>query len=84
MSKIVNIHEAKTNLSRIVEEVAAGAEVIIAKAGKPMAKLTPLTPVVKPIKFGLMAGKFEVPDDFNTMMADEIRAMFEGDDENSR
>jgi len=41
MSNIINIHEAKTHLSRIVDEVAAGAEVIIAKAGKPMARLTP-------------------------------------------
>ena len=44
MSNVINIHEAKTHLSRIVDEVAAGEEVIIAKAGKPMARLSPITP----------------------------------------
>jgi prevent-host-death family protein len=42
MSKVINIHEAKTHLSRIIDEVAAGAEVIIAKAGEPMARLSPI------------------------------------------
>lgn len=47
MSNVINIHEAKTHLSRIVGEVAARTEVIIAKAGKPLAKLSPVLPSVK-------------------------------------
>lgn len=49
----VNIHEAKTHLSRLVDEVAAGAEIIIAKAGKPMARLTPILPPVRKKHLGL-------------------------------
>jgi len=77
MSTIINIHEAKTHLSRLVEEVAAGAEIIIAKAGKPMARLTPLAGAVKPKKLDLLKGKIEVPDDFNAPLEDVI-AEFEG------
>ena len=66
MSTVINIHEAKTHLSRIVDEVAGGAEVIIAKAGKPMARLTPITSGPRKKKLGLLKGKIKVPDDFNT------------------
>lgn len=76
---VINIHEAKTHLSRIVDEVAAGAEVIIAKAGKPMARLTPITPRVRKKNLGLLKGKVKVPDDFNTPVDDaELIAQFEG------
>lgn len=78
MSNIINIHEAKTRLSRIVDEVAAGAEVIIAKAGKPLAKLSPISPSVKKKKLGLLKGKVKVPDDFNAPLPPEIIASFEG------
>jgi prevent-host-death family protein len=78
MSSIINIHEAKTHLSRIVDEVAAGAEVIIAKAGKPMARLTPLAGVRRPKKLGLLKGKFKVPDDFNAPLSEDVLAEFEG------
>ena len=74
---MVNIYEAKTNLSRLVDQAAAGEEIVIAKAGKPMAKLVPLTSTSRPIKLGLLEGQFTVPDDFNTMFEEEIRAMFE-------
>jgi len=58
MSTLVfNIHDAKTNLSRIVDDVAAGAEVIIAKAGKPMARLVPNDIPVRSKKLGLLKGK---------------------------
>jgi prevent-host-death family protein len=77
MSRVVNIHEAKTQLSRIVDEVAAGAEVIIAKAGKPMARLSPISPVPKPKKLGLLKGKVKVPDDFNAPLDEEVIATFE-------
>jgi prevent-host-death family protein len=78
VSTTINIHDAKTHLSRIVDEVAAGAEVIIAKAGKPMARLTPLAGVKRPKKLGLLKGKITVPDDFNAPLDDEVLSGFEG------
>ena len=78
MRTIINIHEAKTHLSRIVDEVAAGAEVIIAKAGKPLAKLTPLSVPVTKKKLGLLKGKVKVPDDFNAPLPEDVLAAFEG------
>lgn len=73
---VVNIYEAKTNLSRLVEQASAGEEIIIAKAGKPMAKLVPLEPKRK-IRLGLFEGEFKVPEDFDTMCEEEIRKLFE-------
>lgn len=78
MSNIINIHEAKTHLSRIVDEVAAGAEVIIAKAGKPMARLTPIAGVRRAKKLGLLKGKIKVPDDFNLPLPEDVITSFEG------
>jgi prevent-host-death family protein len=78
MGNIINIHEAKTHLSRIVEEVAAGAEVIIAKSGKPMARLTSIAGVRRPKKLGLLKGKVKVPDDFNAPLPEDVIAGFEG------
>ncbi len=78
MSTIINIHDAKTHLSRIVDDVAAGAEVIIAKAGKPMARLVPLEPKVRAKKLGQLKGRIEVPDDFNAPLPPEVLADFEG------
>ncbi|HET9106599.1 MAG TPA: type II toxin-antitoxin system prevent-host-death family antitoxin [Steroidobacteraceae bacterium] len=78
MTKVLNIHEAKTHLSRIVEEVAAGKEVIIAKAGKPMARLCPVTPSVKKKRLGLLKGRIRVAEDFNAPLPDEVLARFEG------
>lgn len=75
--KVVNIHEAKTNLSRIVDDVAAGAEVVIAKAGKPMARLVPFVSTARPKKLGLLKGKIRVPDDFNAPLDDTTLATFE-------
>lgn len=74
---IINIHEAKTNLSRIVDDVAAGAEVVIAKAGKPMARLVPLAAAPRPKKLGLLKGKIHVPDDFNAPLDEATLAGFE-------
>lgn len=76
MSTVINIHEAKTHLSRIVEEVAAGKEVIIAKAGRPIARLVPLAPLVKPKKFGTLKGKIHAPDDFNRPLPDDVLESF--------
>jgi len=74
----VNIHEAKTHLSRLVDEVAAGAEVIIAKAGKPMARLSPIAAPVRKKRLGMLKGKIKVPDDFNAPLDDNVLAAFEG------
>ena len=73
---MINIHAAKTQLSRLVEQAAAGEEIIIAKAGKPMAKLVPLEPKRK-VRLGLMEGELQIPDDFDEMGAEEIRKLFE-------
>ena len=75
---VINIHQAKTHLSRIVEEVAAGGnEVIIAKAGRPVAKLVPLAPVVKKKHLGLLRGTFTIPDDFDAPLPDGLLESFE-------
>lgn len=76
----VNIHDAKTHLSRLVERAAKGEAFIIAKAGKPMVKVVPLEPIeVKPLsRTGFMVGQMTVPDDFDEMGRAEIEAMFNG------
>jgi prevent-host-death family protein len=79
--RTVNIHEAKTHLSRLVDRAAKGEPFIIAKAGKPMVKVVPLdAPTAGEMKrFGFLKGMISVPDDFDTMYADEIEEMFYGD-----
>ena len=74
--KTVNIHEAKTHLSRLLEGVAKGESFVIAKSGKPVAKVTPILEK-PPRRIGFMKGMGKVPDDFDTMFAEEIRSMFE-------
>jgi len=78
MSKPINIHEAKTHLSRLVEQAAAGREIIIAKAGKPLARLVPLALPVRAKKLGLLKGQIKVPDNFNEPLDKETLALFEG------
>ena len=77
----VNIHEAKTHLSRLVARAAMGEPFIIAKAGKPLVKVTALdTPQVRKVKrLGLMEGQFTVPGDFDRMGETEIERMFYGE-----
>jgi prevent-host-death family protein len=77
MPRIVNVHEAKTHLSKIIDEVASGREVIIAKAGKPVARLMPLAKAAKAKRLGLLRGKVRVPEDFNQPLSDEELALFE-------
>lgn len=77
----VNMHEAKTHLSRLVEEAAAGEPFVICKAGRPMVRVTPLhgdgqAPEVR--RLGLLEGQCQVPDDFDQMGAAEIADLFEG------
>jgi prevent-host-death family protein len=76
----VNIHYAKTHLSRLLERVTQGEEITIAKAGKPIAMLSSINEEApqKAKVIGFMAGEFSVPDDFDTMGAEEIALMFEG------
>ena len=71
----VNIHEAKTHLSRLLERVAAGEEVTIAKSGKPVARLVPIDPPARTL--GLDAGRVIVPDDFDAPLPDAILSTFE-------
>jgi prevent-host-death family protein len=76
--KSVNIHEAKTHLSRLVERVQAGEEIIIAKAGQPAARLVPIEGARRPVKIGGLRGPTPVPEDFNTMFDAEIETLFAG------
>jgi prevent-host-death family protein len=80
--RTINIHQAKTHLSRLVEEVAHGESFVIAKAGKPMALVTQLSvPEAKPKRrLGMLEGQMTVPDDFDTMFQDEIEKMFYGEE----
>ena len=78
MANTVNIHEAKTHLSRLIDEVAAGAEIIIAKAGKPMARLSPISVPARKKHLGLLKGKIKVADDFNMPLDDAVLGLFEG------
>lgn len=72
----VGIHEAKTHLSKLLRRVAAGEEIIIARAGKPVARLLPVEKG-KSRKLGQDQGLFEVPDDFDSPLPDEILRSFE-------
>jgi prevent-host-death family protein len=79
VATVINIHEAKTHLSRIVEEVAAGKEVVIAKAGKPMARLVPMKQGVTKKHLGLLKGKIKIPSDFNKALPETVMRLFERD-----
>ena len=76
----INIHEAKTHLSRLVEKAAKGEPFIIAKAGKPLVKVVPVDAPAAPRRLGFMRGAFTVPDDFDTMDQEEIEKLFYGDE----
>ena len=72
----VNIHEAKTHLSRLLQRVAGGEEIVIARAGKPIAKLVPVESKPRRV-IGQDDGLFEVPDDFDAPLPDEVLALFQ-------
>ena len=76
----VNIHDAKTQLSKLVEQAAQGEAFIIAKAGKPMVKVIPLNQAEAgtACRLGFMAGEFSVPNDFDQMDSGEIESLFAG------
>ncbi len=72
----VNIHQAKTQLSRLLERVAAGEEIVIAKSGKPLAKLVPFREVVR--QPGRLKGKIKIGRDFDAPLPDALAAAFRG------
>ena len=72
----VNIHEAKTQLSRLVARAARGEALVMAKAGKPLVKVLAVDAPVEPKRLGFLAGEIEVPDDFDRMGEREIAALF--------
>jgi prevent-host-death family protein len=77
----VNIHDAKTHFSRLVDRAASGETILIAKAGRPVARLVPLEPATTgaPRRTGFLRGMYTVPDDFDRMFEDEIRREFNGE-----
>lgn len=72
----VNIHEAKTQLSRLVDRAARGEAFVIAKAGKPLVKVSAVDAPVEPQRLGFLKGEIAVPDDFDRMGGREIAALF--------
>jgi prevent-host-death family protein len=74
----INIHEAKTHLSRLLQRVAGGEEIIIARSGKPVARLVSInvSPTVRPL--GMDQGLYRVPSDFNAPLPPDLLAAFEG------
>jgi prevent-host-death family protein len=78
MPTVINVHDAKTHLSRILDDVAAGAEVVIAEAGKPVARLVPIEAAPKPKQLGLLQGRIRVAEDFNAPLPPERLAEFAG------
>ena len=78
MATTVNIHEAKTHLSKLIEQAEHGEEVVIARAGKPVVKLVKVESEPRTSRLGFMRGQFRVPDDIKTPFKDEIEEMFYG------
>ena len=77
--KRVNIYEAKTRLSQLVEAAASGQDVVIARAGRPVARLTRLSGTGRKRRLGLLDGQFRIPDDFNRPLPDDVLRAFEGE-----
>jgi prevent-host-death family protein len=74
----VNIYEAKTKLSKLVDLASSGTDVVIARAGKPVARLTALKKEKRPIQFGALEGKGWIAEDFDAPLPDDLLALFEG------
>jgi prevent-host-death family protein len=77
MSVSVNVHEAKTHLSRLLEQAMAGEDVVIMRSGRNLVRLVPVEAAPRARKIGSAAGAFTVPDDFDAPLPDEILAEFE-------
>jgi prevent-host-death family protein len=80
MKHVINIYEAKTHLSRLVDEAGQGADIVIARAGKPVARLCRIQPKARKRKLGILDGRFKIPDDFNAPLPDDVLAAFTGTD----
>jgi prevent-host-death family protein len=76
---VVNVHEAKTHLSRILDRVSAGEEIVIARAGRPVARLVPLEAETIARVPGTYAGRIRIADDFEAPLPEETTRDFEGD-----
>lgn len=79
MSTQVNIHEAKTHFSRLVERAANGEEIVIARAGRPVARLAPLVEAHEPRRPGLWKGRVEIGENFDDELPEEVAAAFRGE-----
>lgn len=76
MTKSVGVHEAKTHLSKLLEQVLAGEEVVITRRGESVARLVPARPATRARRFGENRGKFKVPDDFDAPLPKDIGDAF--------
>ena len=79
MSLTVNIHEAKTHLSKLLQRVIAGEEIVIAKSGRPVARLVPFAPIPKQRTAGSAKGKIWIAPDFDAPLPDDLLKAFEGE-----
>jgi prevent-host-death family protein len=74
----INLNQAKTHLSKLVDQAASGQDVVIARGGKPVARLTKLSADTGPIRFGMLKGKIKIAADFNAPLPEDLIAKFEG------
>ena len=74
----VNIYDAKTRLSQLVDKAASGEDVVVSRNGKPLVRITRLEAPKRRVRFGLLKGKLAVPKDFDAPLPDDVLASFEG------
>ena len=74
----VNIYDAKTRLSQLVDKAAAGEDVVVSRNGKPLARITRLETPKRRVRFGVLEGKLTIPADFDAPLPDEVLTSFEG------
>ncbi|MFA7503680.1 MAG: type II toxin-antitoxin system prevent-host-death family antitoxin [Burkholderiaceae bacterium] len=74
----VNIYDAKTRLSQLVDKAVSGEDVVVSRHGKPLVRITRLDAPKRRIEFGLLEGKLTIPEDFDAPLSDEVLAGFEG------
>ncbi len=77
---VVNTHEAKTRLSQLLEDVEQGTDVVIARAGRPVARLVPITPPRPPRTPGALKGRIRIASDFDAPLPDDVLADYQGSD----
>ena len=80
-SRTINVYEAKTHLSRLLDKVSEGEEVVIARAGRPVARLVPAKGQRQPRTLGVLEGAFTVPDDFDAPLPEDVLAIFDEEDD---